>query len=252
MELKKILKIGIALGAVKFWTSGQDNSPFFRHFPTPIEFLKDSLIELSKQQDTIDEIDKIIKLWDKLIKTPKSKKFTSKQFHAIFNKIKDNLITRIYIWQDRVDRELGSIQVIKLFSESSLNPEKLASGAKSFLDKKIWEQMNNIEKEDLNDGCRCLTLQAWTPASMITMRVVESVLREYYKKITGNDSEGKMWNSILDELRSKKSTERSLIGYLDYLREIRNKLQHPDARLNQFEAEAIFHQALHIINILYS
>ncbi|KKM76226.1 hypothetical protein LCGC14_1382290 [marine sediment metagenome] len=24
------------------------------------------------------------------------------------------------------------------------------------------------------------------------------------------------------------------------------------ARLNQFEAEAIFHQALHIINILYS
>ncbi len=112
--------------------------------------------------------------------------------------------------------------------------------------------MKNLEKEDLDDGCRCLSLQAWTPASMINMRVVESVLRSYYKKITGKDPNRKQWNNILIELKASPSTNTLLIGYLDYLRDIRNRLQHPDARVEQSEAEEVFSHALNIINILYS
>ncbi len=43
-----------------------------------------------------------------------------------------------------------------------------------------------------------------------------------------------------------------LIGYLDYLRDISYKLQHLDARVKQSEAEMLFHNAINIINILYS
>ncbi len=35
---------------------------------------------------------------------------------------------------------------------------------------------------------------------MITMRVVESALRSYYQKITGNDPERKTYGSLLGEL----------------------------------------------------
>ena len=84
------------------------------------------------------------------------------------------------------------------------------------------------------------------------MRAVESVLRSYYQKITGNEPKAKTWGNILGELKNNESADKTLIGYLDYLREIRNKLQHPDARFEQFETEAIFHHALHIANILYS
>ena len=87
---------------------------------------------------------------------------------------------------------------------------------------------------------------------MNTIRAVESVLRSYYQKITGIEPKAKTWGNILGELKNNKSTDKTLIGYLDYLREIRNKLQHPDARFEQFESEAMFHQALHIANILYS
>ena len=87
---------------------------------------------------------------------------------------------------------------------------------------------------------------------MINMRVVESVLKSYYKKITGKDPNGKRWNNILIELKASSSTDTLLIGYLDYLRDIRNKLQHPEARVEQSEAEAVFHHTLNIINILYS
>ena len=112
--------------------------------------------------------------------------------------------------------------------------------------------MSDLEKNDLDDGCRCISLQAWTPAGMISMRAIESVLRNYYQKETSNDPTGKMWGPMLTELKNIQSTDQKLIGYFEYLKDIRNTLQHPESRLSQFESEEVFHHALHIFNIVYS
>ena len=231
MNLKNILEIGISLGAIKFWTTFQYKSPFSSNLQSQLESLKEFITELSEQSDTLTEIDDIIAIITDAFITEGSNVVREE-----IDKIKDRIVKAIFVWQDRFRRELAHIHVIRLLNEGNLNPDKLSKGARSFINAKIWKKMDKIEREDLDDGCRCLSIQAWTPASMITMRVVESVLRAYYQKITALDPKGKMWSNILNELRTAKSTEKTLIGYLDYLREIRNKLQHPDARLDQFEA----------------
>jgi len=245
MELRDIFFIGIYLDTCKISTFKDADSPFYTKYPS-FQPLKKNLEKLSKQTDTIQDIDKIVdNIFEAMVFEDSS------LLEEKYNKMKESLIKQVPIWQDRIERELSDIRVVKLFDDTTINPEKLSMGAKSFFDEKIWNLMKDIEKEDLDDGCRCISLQAWTPASMITMRAVESVLRTYYQNITKKDSKGKVWGTILDELKSANLTDKIIIGYLDYLREIRNKLQHPDARFGQFEAEAIFHQAIYIIDFLY-
>ena len=247
MNLEDILIIGINIGTCKTLTIGEKDIFFYKKIRYTLTQLITSLDKFSIQKESSDEIQEIIQNYDKTIIPSES---TSGDSEIAI--IDEDLLRKIPIWQDRISTELKNTHVIELSKDTSLNPEKLSIGAKAFFDENIWSLMKDLEKEDLDDGCRCLSLQAWTPASMINMRVIESVLKSYYKKITGNDPNRKQWNNILIQLKATPSTDTLLIGYLDYLRDIRNKLQHPDARVEQSEAEAVFHHTLNIINILYS
>lgn len=247
MNLEDILITGINIGTYKTLMIGENDTFFYKKIRDTLTLLITSLDNLSIQKETSDEIQEIIQNYDRTI-IP----WESTSGNSEIAKIDEDLLRKIPIWQDRIATELKTTNVIELLKETTLNPEKLSIGAKAFFDEGIWDLMKDLEKEDLEDGCRCLSVQAWTPASMINMRIVESVLKSYYKKITGKDPYGKQWNNILIELKASSSTDTLLIGYLDYLRDIRNKLQHPDARVEQPEAEAVFHHTLNIINILYS
>ena len=83
------------------------------------------------------------------------------------------------------------------------------------------------------------------------MRAIEKAIRKY-QKITGNDPSYKTWGNLLRELEINPSANTDLLGYFDYLRKIRNTVQHPDQRLNQTEAESFFIQAIHIFKIIHS
>ena len=267
MELENIFNIGCLLGNCKIWTlrSKGINSSFYHSMPIPLIRLKNKFENLEIQEGTIKEIEKLIKKCkdvvdipkqiDKKIEEGKSKKEVEKlqnRISQLTTEVEENLIKKIPIWEDRIINELTKINVVKLSTDTNLNPEKLSLGAESFFDIKIWDKMSNLEKDDLDDGCRCISLQAWTPAAMITMRVIESVLRNYYQKITSNDIEGKMWGPMLIELKNHQTANQKLVGYFDYLKDIRNKLQHPDVRFSQFEAEDVFHHAINILNTIYS
>ncbi|MFW9972602.1 MAG: hypothetical protein ACFFDF_20620 [Candidatus Odinarchaeota archaeon] len=266
MELENIFEIGRSLGACKIWTikTASNSSPFYQTMPSPLYILKYKLKNLEIQKGIIKEIENIIKKWNvaldiakklNAIKEGQSKKDIGKlETHLIekLEEITENLIKRIPIWEDRIMNELINIKVVKLSTDTNLNPKKLSSGVKSFFDINIWNKMSDLEKDDLEDSCRCISLQAWTPAGMIAMRVVESVFRNYYQNITSNDPSGKQWGSMLEELKNNQSANQKLVGYFDYLKDIRNELQHPDKRLSQFEAEAVFQHAIYILDTIYS
>jgi len=266
LKLENIFNIGSLLGNCKIWTilPTPTDSPFYQMMPFPLIILKNKLENLEIQEGTIKEIEKSIEQCNKLIDIVKQgeaikggqnikeiKKY-QKRLSQLFEGVKENLIKRIPIWEDRIINELIKIKVVKLSTDTILNPEKLSLGAESFFDIKIWDQISNLEKDDLEDGCRCISLQAWTPAGMITMRVIESVLRNYYQKQTSSDPTGKMWGQMLTDLKSIPSANQKLVGYFEYLKDIRNALQHPEARLSQFESEDVFHHAIHILNTFYS
>lgn len=266
MEIENIFDLGRIIGICKIWIISPVpvDSPFYQPMPTPLNLLKNKLEKLEIQEGTIKEIENFLEMSKNVLdivkqiskieegESKKKSEKLNKEVERLTKEIQENLAKRIPIWEDRIVNELAKIKVVKLSTDTILNPEKLSFGAESFFDEKIWKKMSDLEKDDLDDGCRCISLQAWTPAAMITMRVIESVLRNYYTKITSNDPTGKMWGSILTELENQQSTNQKLIGYFNYLKDIRNKLQHPDVRFSQFEAEDAFHHAIHILNTFYS
>lgn len=266
MKLEKIYEIAKLIGDCKIWAirPSRTDSPFFQTMPSPLFLLKNLLEEVPIHEATFKEVERSLEIATHLLNNNKERKNLQnegkKEEAAVLKKkmdkedqdFRNDLTKRIPIWEDRINNELRKIKVVELSTDTILNPEKLSSGAKSFFEDQIWNQFSNLEKEDIEDGCRCISLQAWTPAGMITMRAIESALRSYYQKTTNNSPEGKMWGPMLDELLNNTSPNKKLIGYFDYLKDIRNSLQHPDARLSKFEANDVFHHAIHIFNTIYS
>ena len=164
----------------------------------------------------------------------------------------DDLEKRLPVWDDRIIAEFGKINFITLSKSTHLNPEKLSKGVETFFREDSWDNLSELQRGDISDGCKCIALQAWTPAAMITMRVIEECLRFYYRKTTGNDGSGKVWGNLLHKLKEVPNSDKNLLSYFDYLKEIRNKLQHPDARITQHEAETIFLQAIELLSQIHT
>jgi len=99
--------------------------------------------------------------------------------------------------------------------------------------------IDELTKQDINDALDCILHLLPTPAAMISLRVAENIVRKYYKKITGNDPTNKNWGEILKELEESKKVKSSILGYLKYLKEKRNEVQHPDKRFTQEESEGL-------------
>jgi hypothetical protein len=85
---------------------------------------------------------------------------------------------------------------------------------------------------------------------MIGLRAVEGMVRELHHIITGKKST-KAWANLIDaveeDLKSKGEQPPLLLGYLDYIRDVRNKADHPDKVFTLREAEQIFMHVIHTI-----
>ena len=157
---------------------------------------------------------------------------------------------KIKLWEDRISNELSERIMIEVFTEGTLNSKKLLEGGGSFFPKDVWNMLSIIQKSDINDACNCLLTKSWTPSVMISLRAAEDSIRKFYEFKTGNDSKRKGWKNIIDELSNIASINKSLLGYLDYIREIRNTAEHPDEIFDQMEAERVFHQVVNLISVI--
>ena len=157
---------------------------------------------------------------------------------------------KVKLWDDRIKNELAERIMIEVFTDGTLNFKKLLSGGKSFFPEDIWNTLSDISKSDLNDACNCLLTRSWTPAVMISLRASEDSIRKFYNFKTGKDPQKKGWKNILDELSKIQDINKTLLGYLDYIREIRNTAEHPDEVFDQMEAERVFHQVVNMIIVI--
>lgn len=207
---------------------------------------KNDLVQTEISKITQDDIDSIIAEISNINDYSKDKINTS-----YFNIFKV-LYERVLVWKDRIISELMKIKVVKLYTDTSFNPEWLLSGPKSFIGEIIWNKMSNIEKSDLEDVIKCLTVQALTPTAMVIMRATESTLRTYYKNITATESPQDAMGEILKILEKNPDADKRLLEQFYYLKEIRNKYQHPDYISNQDEVESIFRELINIIKRVYA
>jgi hypothetical protein len=89
-----------------------------------------------------------------------------------------------------------------------------------------------------------------TASVMIGLRAVEGMVRELHQTITGKKST-KAWANLIDEvekdLKNKGKQPPLLLGYLKYIKDVRNKADHPDKVFTQREAEQIFMHVVYTI-----
>jgi hypothetical protein len=96
--------------------------------------------------------------------------------------------------------------------------------------------------DDLNDGISALLHLLPTPAAMILFRVAENTFRSYYARVMKKDPGKAGWAELLEEMERGNLVKKSILGYLQYLKDKRNEAEHPDKRFTQEEAERILLQ----------
>ena len=155
-------------------------------------------------------------------------------------------------WNIIIFNEIRDVITIQPYLKGNLNYQKLLDeGIKGFIDSEVWCNMQDLEKNDLEDFRTCYLNKAWTSAGMMCMRVIESAVRNYYFDLTGF-SETKWWD-ITDDLLKHPKSDKDLVKKLDYIRKhIRNPLQHPELRITPQEAEETFLQTIQILSTIYN
>ena len=264
MELEKIFQLGVILGSFQEVAIGQQDHGFIRSPRTELSdlpeiepLLKEKFVPkkiLGEFLNYLKALEELEKMEKKLKKSKESGVLVLEDSDKFFQKAQGLLTSmdrQIEVWKDRIIENLKTLNVLNIATETSIDREKLLIGPKSFFKNDVWDEMEDLEKRDLEDGCQCLLIGAWTPAGMILMRTIEKALRNYYQNLTGNDPKGKNWGPILKELKDISSTDLKLLGYFDHLKDIRNSLGHPDARLDSDQAEHIFNHTRYIYNLLY-
>jgi hypothetical protein len=125
---------------------------------------------------------------------------------------------------------------------SSLDITKLKSGVTSFLTLEEWQTLTTLEQDALSEAFACLLSNAFTSAEFMSLRLTESLLRRWYASRTGKNPARLDWFGILDKLndefpQDKRPKELSL---LDYLRQRRNEIAHPDVISSSDDAATTF------------
>jgi hypothetical protein len=112
----------------------------------------------------------------------------------------------------------------------------------------------NLVMNDLQEAFSCLRFGSPTASVMVGLRAVEGYIREIYRKHTGQPTK-KVWGELIKEiheiLNEKGLPNTQVIGYLDYIRNVRNTADHPDRIFIQSEAEQVFIQATNAVRELY-
>ena len=241
MDLNNIYHIGSKLQYLK-------RTPRLNAYVKGDSYIIDNLMwllgflkECNLSRPTQHDIENMVKTFD-----------SSYEEKQLLNSTDAEIITeKIKLWEDRIKNELSERIMIEVFTEGTLNSKKLLEGGGSFFPKHVWNMLSNIQKSDINDACNCLLTKSWTPSVMISLRAAEDSIRQFYEFKTGNDSKRKGWKSLIDELSKIANINKSLLGYLDYIREMRNTAEHPDEIFDQMEAERVFHQVVNLISVIY-
>ncbi|MCX9026173.1 MAG: hypothetical protein OIN85_08785 [Candidatus Methanoperedens sp.] len=239
MELNKIFYIGWKLQYIKRTPMLNASVKGDNHILDNLKALLDDLKASNLSRPTQKDLEVIIKNFEL---------YEEKQ--ALKPKDGEMIVEKVKLWVDRITNELSERKMIEVYTDGTLNFKKLLEGGSSFFEKDVWDMLSPIQQSDINDACNCLLTKSWTPSVMISLRAAEDSIRNFYKYKTGNDSQNKGWKSLLDELSKIKDINKSLLGYLDYVRDIRNTAEHPDEIFAQMEAERVFHQVVNMITVI--
>lgn len=172
----------------------------------------------------------------------------------VWSKIKDRLG---YI-SSLILKELEEKTIVVFKPKGRLNYAELVEKGLTLLisDKTLLNKLPSIVKHDLEEALFCLCFERPTASAMVALRAVEAALRQLHATLKPEARiERIYWSTILEDLEKlfkQHSIEaKTLLGYLDHLRNVRNEAEHPDKIFNQIEAEDVLINACYAVREVY-
>lgn len=173
----------------------------------------------------------------------KSAKLTEAQYPALALKL-ERITEQLSVHASVSAEHLVPTQVCEL------DVVKLREGAREFVSNpSCWEGLTEPERNDLDEAALAILAGCPTAATILSLRVVESALRESLSAAHAEVADRAGWGKLLDVLRrdgaqesgnSMRRDTRELLDLLAWLKDVRDSIAHPDQRISQERAEAIF------------
>ena len=205
-----------------------------------------TLLSIFKDTKSVESISKEADRWlNDLIE-----KYSSQENATLDTKDHENLKLTIVRWEER----LGEVYKNWMLSypETHLDASKLHEGIKTFLGDEEINTLEPVEKQGLDEATSSLLFSNFISAEFMALRTAESMLRRWYETKTGKKLGRRTWGQVLEKLNvefPKKEERPKELLLLDYLRERRNEIAHPEAISDSVQASTTF---LNVISLCKS
>jgi len=152
----------------------------------------------------------------------------------------------VQVWYGRITE----ISKKWIFSapQTQLDINKLSAGAKLFFEEDEWDILSELERQGMNEAATSFLGNNFTASEFMALRTLESVLRRWYQKKTGNTIGKLAWGKVLDKIEKDfpEKNRPTEISALFHLRRRRNAIAHPDVISNEPDASVTF---IYVINV---
>jgi len=153
-------------------------------------------------------------------------------------------------WQEFVEEELLDERRINIPSSGVLDFEELMTSPETMFKQEVWESMDKTPKADFKEACQTVSIGCSTAAVMLSLRAVEHYLKEWHEQEVEEELESGSMGALLDSLIKNYIDEQdrkspaiqqmsgvpSILSNIIYLKDKRNKVNHPDERPTDYEA----------------
>ena len=156
------------------------------------------------------------------------------------------IVTR---WEGRF-QEISKNWILS-YPDTYIDAGKLTKGVEAFLNDDEFNALELLEKQSLNEATSSLLFNNFTSAEFMALRTAESLLKRWYEKRTNKKLGRTTWGEVLEKVSEEFPREQrpKELLLLDYLRERRNEIAHPEAVSNSMAASTTF---LNVISLCES
>lgn len=156
---------------------------------------------------------------------------------------------RVTEWIDGFEHHLES--AVAAAPTTEIPPNELLSGSQELLAEHVGERFE-AEVRDLNEAANNLCAGSYTSAEFMCIRAVERLLRQFFRDEMDSDVRGKDWSQALDAVATGVSSADvpEELETLEYLKERRRELVHPEKHSTQAQAERTLMKTFRLVDAL--
>jgi len=160
----------------------------------------------------------------------------SQEGACLDSKDSESLKLTVTRWQERLQQI--SKNWLLTYPDTHIDAAKLTECPKAFLSDDELSVLSPLEEQSLREAASSLLLSNFTSAEFMALRTAESLLKKWYEKKTDKKLGRTTWGQVLDKLNEEfpKMERPKELHLLDYLREKRNEIAHPEVVSNSLAA----------------